>query len=155
MKEILSKNGLSLIQKYNKYYIRFLLNDSTDVIPCDLYIAETEAQDIISGKKNIKNVLNAHRKDSDGTATHFIDAAITDSLYYDYGFSDTMIMSQIEKLNRHPDIKQEFYFQIIYDCIKLDCFVTENGYNAKMLMKDSGMSLINAYNYLIDVREKA
>ena len=61
MELVLEYKGLSLIKKYDKYYIRFI-GGQREEYPCDLAISNKEAMSVISSNEAIKNVRDLRQE---------------------------------------------------------------------------------------------
>ena len=64
------------------------------------------------------------------------------------------IVQSIRKLEKYPDIFEEFKTVLANDDIKLlNTEITESGHTAKELNLNYSLSILGAYNYLIYLRE--
>lgn len=149
---IFTDKGKKLIKKYNKYYIRFLGGQYTE-LPCDLEIRQSEADEIIDGSVTINDVLTKYEKTTKWSFGHFEDTGLHDYMKYECRLSDLRIEKAIEKLNRQPDIKLEFYETVIYDSFPIESAIRVEGYTAEKLNASTYLSVMGAYNYLIYLRE--
>lgn len=153
MKILINEKGKKLIYKYDKFYIRFMGGQFADT-PCDVQISEKDANDIIESQKNILGVLNQYKKNIEWTMNHFLDTGIEDYLRYVVKLSDKKIILNLEKLNRNEDIKWELYETIMYEAFPVNSAITVEGYSAEYLNKETHLSVIGAYNYLIYLRDE-
>lgn len=143
---------MKLIQKYDKFYIRFIGGQHEDTL-CDLLITNDEAAAITSNTAVIKSIFNEHKKQLSWTQEYFINAGLKDYMTYVCNWSEKRIVKSIEKFNRHTDIKRELYDTIMTEAFPLNSPVTVKGYTAERLNQDARLSVIGAYNYLIYLRE--
>lgn len=153
MKILLNEKGKKLISKYDKFYIRFMGGQYAET-PCEVEIIEKDAKDIIDSKINIIDVLNHYKNTTEWTMDHFLDTGIVDYLKYEVKLSDKRIIVNLDKLNRNEDIKWELYETIMYEAFPVNSAITIEGYSAQYLYKETHLSLIGAYNYLIYLREE-
>ena len=63
------------------------------------------------------------------------------------------ITKEIEKLNRHQDIKMEFYRTLMREAFPKNRAITVEGYTAQKLTEITRLTVLGAYNYLIYLRE--
>lgn len=152
MEQVLVYKGLKLIKKYDHYYIRFI-GGQREEIPCDLCISNKEAMAIVADPQEIKNVRDAYKKKVEWTQTYFIDSALKDYLFYECNMSEKRISLNLQKLNRHEDIKLELYETIIYGSFPKTGAIEVCSYTAEKLNGTTHLSILGAYNYLIYLRE--
>ena len=152
MEQVLEYKGLSLIKKYDKYYIRFI-GGQREEYPCDLAISNKEAMSIISSNETIKNVRDEYKKKVEWTSRYFIDSFLSDYMFYESNMSEKRIKANIDKLNRHEDIKFELYETLIYEKFPVAGAITVCGYTAESLKNTTHLSILGAYNFLIYIRE--
>lgn len=152
MELVLEYKGLSLIKKYDKYYIRFI-GGQREEYPCDLAISNKAAMSIISSNEAIKNVRDEYKKKVEWTSRYFIDSFLTDYMFYECNMTKKQINDNIDKLNRHQDIKFELYETLIYEKFPISGAITICGYTAELLKKSTNLSILECYNFLIDILE--
>ena len=152
MELVLEYKGLSLIKKYDKYYIRFI-GGQREEYPCDLEISNKEAMSIIPSNELIKNVRDEYKKKVEWTSRYFIDSFLTDYMFYECNMTKKQINDNIDKLNRHQDIKFELYETLIYEKFPISGAITICGYTAELLKKSTHLSILECYNFLIDILE--
>lgn len=152
MEQLLEYKGLELIKKYDRYYIRFIGGTHIE-IPCELLITNREAMDIISGNTQIKAVMNEYKSKIVWDLSYFIDSAIRDYMLYGGNMSEKRIEKGMVKLNRHEDIKMEFYETIMYESFPANSPIKVEGYTAQQLNETTHLTIMGAYNYLIYLRE--
>lgn len=114
MEIITTYKGFTLIQKYGRYYIRFM-GGQYEGYPCDLLITNEEASMIQTQKDTLKTVLNTHKKQMKWTKETFVYSGLKDYLSYECGFNEATIQSMMVKLNAHKDIQLAFYETIMYE----------------------------------------
>lgn len=148
---ILSVNGIELIQKYGKYYIRSL-GGMHEEHPYDLQITKDEANQILSDHEKIKEVRDSYKSKISWNFQTFIDFVIVDFLVHESCMPEKRAHENLEKLSRHKDIKMELYETIMYEVFPLHPIAVE-GYSAEHLCTNTGLSTIGAYNYLVYLRE--
>ena len=152
MEQILEYKGLSLIKKYDHYYIRFI-GGQREEYPCDLAISNKEAMSIISSNDMIKTVRDEYKKKVEWTARYFIDSFISDYMFYESNMSEKRIKANIDKLDRHEDIKFELYETLIYERFPTAGAIEVCGETAESLKKSTHLTILGAYNFLIYLRE--
>ncbi len=152
MEIVLEYSGLKLIRKYDHYYIRFI-GGQYEEYPCDLLITNKEAMEIISNNEEIKVVRDAYKKKVKWSIEYFIDSFFNDYLFYEKKMSEKRITANLEKLNRHEDIKYELYETLIYESFPRTGAISVCGYTAKNLMETTHLTVLGCYNYLIYLRE--
>lgn len=152
MEIILKNNQLSLIKKYGHYYIRFI-GGMMDEIPCDCEISKEEAELIMQNNNEISTVLGKYKKIILWTLQYFIQSGIEDYMRYEANMSEAHIEKNIEKLNRHEDIKVELYETIMYEAFPIQGAIEVQGYSAEELKNTTKLTTLGAYNYLIYLRE--
>lgn len=152
MELVLEYKRLSLIKKYDKYYIRFI-GGQREEYPCDLAISNKEAMSIISSNEAIKNVRDEYKKKVEWTTRYFIDSFLADYMFYECNMSEKRINANIDKLNRHVDIKFELYETLIYEKFPVAGAITVCGYTAESLKKSTHLSILGSYNFLIYILE--
>lgn len=152
METIVNDSGMKLIKKYERYYIRFM-GGQHEEYPCDLLITNREAASVITDNTTMKVIMDKYKKEIPWTLSYFVEEAITNYMLYACGTTKKGIAKELERLNRHKDIKMEFYETIMYGDFPANNPITVEGYNAKQLNKNTHLSVIGAYNYLIYLRE--
>lgn len=152
MELILEYKGLSLIKKYNKYYIRFV-GGLREGYPCDLAITNKEAMSIISSNEAMKNVIDEYKKKVEWTSRYFINSFLADYMLYECNMSEKRINANMDKLNRHGDVKIELYETLIYEKFPVAGAIKVCGYTAEALHRDYDLSPLGAYNYLVYLKE--
>ncbi len=152
MELVLESNGLKLIKKYDRYYIRFIGGQMDDMI-CDLGITNKDAMTIISNHESIKPILDEYSKQVSWTKEYFIDNMIKEYMFYEVNMSEKRINLNIQKLNRHTDIKNELYFTISNEKFPVEGAISVCGYTAQKLKETTRLSILGSYNYLIYLRE--
>lgn len=81
MQELIKYKGLTLIQKYGQYYIRFWGGQHEETL-CDLLITEEEANSIFSNPEEIKNIRDTYKRKVPWTKEYFVNSAKKDELIY-------------------------------------------------------------------------
>ncbi len=152
MEIILEYKETKLIKKYGLYYIRFSGGRMAD-IPCDLKISKDEIKIIKDSPEKIKEVRDLYKKKVPWTEEYFVNSALEDYFCYELEFSDKKIKSNMEKLDRHKDIKFELFETITNDSFPKASAINVCGYTAKKLKEETKLSILGVYNYLIYRRE--
>ncbi len=152
MEKILEYKGLTLIKKYEHYYIRFI-GGQREEFPCDLAITNKEAMSIISSNELIKTIRDEYKKKVEWTSRYFVNSLLNDYMFYESNMSEKRIKANIDKLNRHEDIKFELYETIVYNKFPVAGAIQVHGYTAEKLNKSTHLSILGSYNYLIYLRE--
>lgn len=151
--ELIAKyKGLKLIKKYGQYYIRFV-GGQYEEYPCDLHITNKEALTIISQNDELKTVRDAYKKQVKWTKDFFVDSGLKDYLFYECGLNEATIESVLKKLDTHKDIKMEFYETIMYEEFPKGRTISECNYTAQKLNSTANMTVAEAYQFLIQLRE--
>ena len=151
--ELIAKyKGLKLIKKYGQYYIRFV-GGQYEEYPCDLHITNKEALTIISQNDELKTVRDAYKKQVKWTKDFFVDSGLKDYLFYECGLNEATIESVLKKLDTHKDIKMEFYETIMYEEFPKVRAISECNYTAQKLNSTANMTVAEAYQFLIQLRE--
>lgn len=151
--ELIAKyKGLKLIKKYGQYYIRFV-GGQYEEYPCDLHITNKEALTIISQNEELKTVRDAYKKQVKWTKGFFVDSGLKDYLFYECGLNEATIASVLKKLDTHEDIKMEFYETVMYEDFPKSGAISECNYTAQKLNSSANMTVAEAYQFLIQLRE--
>lgn len=151
--ELIAKyKGLKLIKKYDQYYIRFI-GGQYEEYPFDLHITNKEALNIISQNEELKTVRDAYRKQMKWTQDFFVDSGIKDYLFYECGLNEQKIQSVMEKLDICRDIKMEFYETIMHEGFPESGAITICDFTAQKLHSMANMTIAEAYQFLIRLRE--
>lgn len=151
--ELITKyKGLKLIKKYGQYYIRFV-GGQYEEYPCDLHITNKEALTIISQNEELKTVRDSYKKQVKWTKDFFVDSGLKDYLFYECGLNEATIESVLKKLDTHKDIKMEFYETIMYEDFPKSRAISECNYTAQKLNSSANMTVAEAYQFLIQLRE--
>lgn len=150
--KIIERNQLSLIKRFNSYYIIFL-GGIHETIPCFLKISGSEAEQIINNKEVIVKIRGSYKGKIDWTEKYFIDSFIRDYLTHEYKLSEKRAKLNLEKLNKHKDIKLELYETIVYGDFPKTGKIEVCGYTAEEIKNQTGLSVLGTYNYLIYLRE--
>jgi len=152
MEQIIDNNGLKLIKKYDRYYIRFIGGKAGDMI-YDLHITDDEASVIIATPDSMNDICNDYLEKEEYSEHFFVDSMISDYMTFERKMSEKRIELNMQKLNRHPDIKQELYSTIAGGKFPSVKAITVCGYTAKQLEETTRLNVLGAYNYLIYLRE--
>lgn len=151
--ELIAKyKGLKLIKKYGQYYIRFI-GGQYEEYPCDLHITNKEALTIISQNEELKTVRDTYKKQVKWTKEFFVDSGIKDYLFYECGLNEAKIQSVMKKLDIYKDIKMEFYETIMYEGFPKSRAITICDFTAQKLNSTANMTIAEAYQFLIQLRE--
>lgn len=150
--KIIEHNQLSLIKRFNSYYIIFL-GGLHEMIPCFLKISDSEAEQIINNKEVSVRIRDYYKGKINWTEKYFIDSFIKDYLTYEYKLSEKRAKLNLEKLNKHEDIKLELYETIVYGDFPKAGKIEVCGYTAEDIKNQTSLSILGTYNYLIYLRE--
>ena len=150
--KLIEHNQLSLIKKFNNYYIIFL-GGAHEIIPCFLKISDSEAEQIVNNPETISKFRDSYKGKIPWTEKHFIDSFIRDCLTYEYKLSEKRVKLNLEKLNKHEDIKLELYETVVYDDFPKTGKIEVCGYTAEDIKNQTSLSILGTYNYLIYLRE--
>lgn len=149
---LVNLDGKTLIKKYDRYYIRFTGGTHEELL-CDLLINNEDAMDILADNSKISEVFSDYEKNINWTKNYFVDSAIKDYMLYACHMYGERITKEIEKLNRHQDIKMEFYRTLMKEAFPKNRAITVEGYTAQKLIGITRLTVLGAYNYLIYLRE--
>ena len=152
IEKLLEYEGLSLIKKYDKYYIRFI-GGQREEYPCDLAISNEEAMSIISSNENIKLIRDRYKNKVEWTSKYFIDSYLADYMRHECNMSKEWCQANITKLNRQEDIKFELYETLIFEKFPIAGAITVCGCTAESLKNTTHLSILGAYIFLIYMRE--
>lgn len=151
MKELVAYNNLTLINKYDEYYIRFIGGQYT-VLPCDVIIKRVEAEAIIKNPAEITNIINSYRRNIPWTMDAFIKRGLLD--FINHNASHKKSDDIYSELTKFEDIKYEVYEYAMTDEFPKNGAIKVNGYSAEILCEEKEMSPLNAYLWLVKFREQ-
>lgn len=114
MKTLAEYNGLTLIQKYGQYYIRFI-GGQYEEISCDLHITNQEASTILAQRDALKIIRDMYMKQIRWTKDYFVTSALKDYLFYMCNLDEMTIENILNKLDAHQEIKMTLYQTIMYE----------------------------------------
>lgn len=152
MEVLTEKNGMQLIKKYNRYYIRFHDEQIMDA-PCEIQIKENEADEILEDSEKIHNTQMKYKENNYWTLECLMQKTIMDFLKYDCKMSNNRTEVTMSKFSRHKDIEREFYEYLMYGEFPHNSSIVIEGHTAEKLNRETYLSAIGAYNYLIYLRE--
>ena len=150
--KILEKNqGIILLEQYGKKYIRFDGGEIAEAI-LQVEITDEETERILNKEITMESVVNYY--DNQGLCS--IDT-LRYSLIRDYlltfdKYNEDRIIEIIENLKKYGDIFFEFYDYVLYEEFIEDGLVVE-GYSARQLYEISRFNPLDAYTYLIYLRD--
>lgn len=150
--KILEKNqGIILLEQYGKKYIRFDGGEIAEAI-LQVEITDEETERILNKEITMESVVNYY--DNQGLCS--IDT-LRYSLIRDYlltfdKYNEDKIIEIIGNLKKYGDIFFEFYDYVLYEEFIEDGLVVE-GYSAKQLYEISKFNPLDAYTYLIYLRD--
>lgn len=151
MRELVAYNNLTLINKYDEYYIRFIGGQYT-VLPCDVIIKRYEAEAIIKNPAEITNIMNFYRRNIPWTMDEFIKRGLLDFISHN---TEQMKIDDIYfALTKFEDIKYEVYEYAMTEEFPENGAIKVHGYSAEMLCKEKELSSLNAYLCLVKFREQ-
>lgn len=150
--QIVNHKGIKLIKKHDRYYISFI-GGQIEEIPCFLNISDEEATQIIENPEKIEEIRDSYKKKVEWTQKRFVDSFIEDCLTYEYKLSEKRVKLNMEKLNRHEDIKFELYETFAYEEFPQSGAIEVCGYTAEKIKNSTYLSVLGAYNYLIFLKE--
>lgn len=152
MDVLFTLDGLTLEKKWNEYYIGFM-GGQMDDLPCEIRITSEEAAEIKRDKGKIREILDKYK---DGripwTEEYFINSGIIDYLLFK-GISIDSIKRIINKFNKYPVIEREFYLTIMFGKFPQNGGLSIEGYTAEKLYCKYNLTLLDTYNYLIDIKQ--
>ena len=120
MKEIVKYKGLTLIKKYEQYYIRFIGGQHEQHL-CDLRITDNEALSIISNNKEIKKIRDSYKSKVPWTKEYFETTAIKDYLIYmskSMGWKYVKQLSSEESIEAFERLVNYAFPKNFKDCVK-------------------------------------
>lgn len=143
--------GYQLLERYGKPYVRFW-GGRDDDMPCEFPVSGSEAVKATSDAAYIKVLLLQTKSKIEWSAESFYRLGVLEYLRYGIKMSAKTAENVYEKLNQHPDIRNEFYHYIM-----VGTFVSNPlrvyGFTAEDLAAKYHFSPFGAYNYLIYLRE--
>ena len=152
MEVVVKSDELMLIKKYNKYYIRFSAKTEASLF-YDLSITNKEAISIVADNTKLSVVFDEYKNREVLDYKMLVDSTIQDYMFYVCNMSEKRIEKGLAKLNRHNDIKMEFYDTMMSESFPVNSPITVEGYTAKQLNETTHLTVMGAYNYLIYLRE--
>lgn len=154
MEVLFTLDGLTLEKKWNGYYIRFM-GGQMDDLPCEIRITSDEAAKIKKNKEKIREILDKYK---DGQIP-WTDEFFTNSIIVDYllfkGISIDRVKRIMNKFNEYPVIEREFYLTIMFRKFPQNGGLRIKGYTAEELYRKYNLTLLDAYRYLIYIKQHA
>lgn len=152
VKTLVEYKGLKLISKYDRYYIRFV-GGMMDEFLCDILITNDEYNRIAKDNEQIVSVLDHYRHSIPWGLSYFMDSGIKDYMRYAAQMNDECISKCMESISHHEDIKTELYQTIMSEKWPTESGIDVSGHTAKSLAEGLNLSVLDAYKYLIYLRE--
>ena len=147
-----SYNGLKLVRKYNKYYLRFeggLLHSCI----YDIDISDSEANDILSNREKMGEIFNEYKENINWVESAFMNNALEDYMQYRCGMSSAEIHDYICRFNSFSKLKTEFCNAIANEKFPDKDAVSISGYTAKRLNDEFNMPYFEAYQAMLRLHE--
>ena len=144
--------GYLLIERYNRYYIRFY-GGREENMPCEIPISEDDAKKVLISGIAIQEIICDAKKNIKWIADSFYEMGIIHYLIYEANVSELIAQKWYKKFYHNPDIRNEFYDFIMTGSYPSNPVKVE-GFTAKELASNYPLSVVGAYNYLIYLREK-
>lgn len=110
-KVLMEEDDIKLIEKYNRFYLRFA-DYHFDNFLCDLHITEEEAKAALSHERKLYDILNNYQKyhkEVEWTPDYFCDTTLTECMIYEELMTEQEAHECMRALNRHEDIRNELY----------------------------------------------
>ena len=140
---ILEQDGIKLIKKYDRYYLRFI-GPTSEKLPCDLLIGENQAFDALHGKTKLYDLLRQEKRLVPLTMNYYVDAAIKDYLLYWVQWGKEKIETLANLLDKNPEIKKELYLTLMNEEFP-ENGINRSGKTAKDYYSESRITIADAY----------
>ncbi len=110
------QDGLFLIKKYGRFYLRFMLKQNGEQHYCDIALTDSEANlTLKTNKKLIDFLQELHftRKNISWDFKYFMDTALLDCMCNEENYPEEIAYAFLKLLDQSPDIKNELYDTIM------------------------------------------
>ena len=149
--EILKREqGIIILNQYGKSYIRFMAGGISDKL-YQIEISKEELDLVMNSSINGELIVNRYMNLEPGLPEGLEDRVIIDYLSFSTDYSDRRKQAILNKFHKYGDIFNEFYYYVLREIFEDG--VVETGYYASKLVKEFNLSPLDAYNYLIYLRE--
>ena len=149
--EILKREqGIIILNQYGKSYIRFMAGGISDKL-YQIEISKEELDLVMNSSINGELIVNRYMNLEPGLPEGLEDRVIIDYLSFSTDYSDRRKQAILNKFHKYGDIFNEFYYYVLREIFEDG--VVESGYYASKLVKEFNLSPLDAYNYLIYLRE--
>lgn len=150
--KILEKNpGIMLLEQYGKDYIRWDAGSISDCL-LQIEINKEEKSKILNKEITMESVVYYYENQGLCSKDTLRYSLIRDYLLTFDKYNEDRIIEIIENLKKYGDIFFEFYDYVLYEEFIEDGLVVE-GYSAKQLYEISKFNPLDAYTYLIYLRD--
>ena len=140
-----------LIEQYFKDYIRWDAGSISDCL-LQIEINKEEKSKILNKEITMESVVNHYDNQGLCSKDNLRYSLIRDYLLTFDKYNEDRIIQIIENLKKYGDIFFEFYDYVLYEEFIEDGLVVE-GYSAKQLYETSKFTPLDAYLYLVYLRE--
>lgn len=114
-------------------------------------ISKEELDLVMNSSINGELIVNRYMNLEPGLPEGLEDIVIIDYLSFSTDYSDRRKQAILNKFHKYGDIFNEFYYYVLREIFEDG--VVESGYYASKLVKEFNLSPLDAYNYLIYLRE--
>ena len=150
MEILLKQDNLSLIKRWNNYYITWIIDENMNWFPAQIKITPKDKEKILKQNK-IRPIfdlyLNKNTNFNSRSFNYYITNGISDYLNY-----KNVEFSQIQKytnlLVKYPAISRELYESLAFEKLP-ECGITVRGVSAKDMHEHFKLNLFNSYMGLI------
>ena len=147
---LLKQNNLSLIKRWNNYYITWIIDENINWFPAQIKITPKDKEKILKQNK-IRPIfdlyLNKNTNFNSRSFNYYIMNGISDYLNY-----NNVEFSQIQKytnlLVKYPAISRELYESLAFEKLS-EYGITVRGLSAKDMHENFKLNLFNSYMTLI------
>lgn len=150
MEILLKQDNLSLIKRWNNYYITWIIDENMNWFPAQIKITPKDKEKILKQNK-IRPIfdlyLNKNTNFNSRSFNYYIMNGISDYLNY-----NNVEFSQIQKytnlLTKYPAISRELYESLAFEKLP-EYGIRVRGFSAKDMHEHFKLNLFNSYMVLI------
>lgn len=150
MEILLKQDNLSLIKRWNNFYITWIIDENMNWFPAQIKITPKDKEKILK-QNEIRPIfdlyLNKNTNFNSRSFNYYITSGISDYLNY-----NNVKFSQIQKytnlLVKYPAISRELYESLAFEKLP-EYGITVRGFSAKDIHEHFKLNLFNSYMGLI------